>query len=70
VLHRWSDGKGGQKIEDTGPLTRARMPTADQEFFAAATAFIDRAHQAGTTFFCRPVGARLACDHQPAGGPV
>jgi len=27
------------------------MPTADQEFFAAATAFIDRAHQAGTPFF-------------------
>ncbi len=23
VLHTWSDGKGGQKIEDTGPLTRA-----------------------------------------------
>ena len=51
VLHTWSDGKGGQKIEDTGPLTRARMPTADQEFFASATAFIDRAHQAGTPFF-------------------
>ena len=47
VLHTWSDGKGGQKIEDTGPLTRARMPTADQEFFASATAFIDRAHQGG-----------------------
>jgi arylsulfatase A-like enzyme len=51
VLHVWSDGKGGQKIDDTGPLTRARMPTADQEFFAAATAFVDRAHQAGTPFF-------------------
>jgi arylsulfatase A-like enzyme len=25
VLHSWSDGKGGQKIEDTGPLTRERM---------------------------------------------
>ena len=50
MLHAWSDGQGGQKIDDTGPLTRARMPTADQEFFAAATAFIDRAHQAGTPF--------------------
>jgi arylsulfatase A-like enzyme len=51
VLHTRSDGKGGQKIDDTGPLTRARMPTADREFFAAATAFIDQAHQAGTPFF-------------------
>ena len=24
VLHAWSDGKGGQKIEDTGPLTTKR----------------------------------------------
>ena len=23
VLHTWSDGKGGQKIEDTGALTQA-----------------------------------------------
>ena len=27
VLHSWSDGKGGQKIEDTGPLTKKRMET-------------------------------------------
>ena len=51
VLHTWSDGKGGQKIEDTGPMTRARMPTADQEFFAAATAFIERSKKANTPFF-------------------
>jgi arylsulfatase len=31
VLHTWSDGKGGQKIEDNGPLTQARMPTVDKE---------------------------------------
>lgn len=23
VLHCWSDGKGGQKIDNTGPLTKA-----------------------------------------------
>ena len=51
VLHTWSDGKGGQKIEDTGPMTRARMPTADQEFFSAATKFIDTAHQQDKPFF-------------------
>jgi arylsulfatase A-like enzyme len=32
VLHSHADGKGGQKIEDTGPLTKKRMPTADEEF--------------------------------------
>jgi arylsulfatase len=51
VLHTWSDGKGGQKIEDTGPMTRARMPTADREFFSAATKFIENAHQQDKPFF-------------------
>ena len=32
VIHSWADGKGGQKIEDTGPMTRKRMETADTEF--------------------------------------
>ena len=31
VLHCWADGKGGQKIEDTGPLTKKRMETIDDE---------------------------------------
>jgi arylsulfatase A-like enzyme len=29
VLHTFADGKGGQKIEDTGPLNTKRMPTVD-----------------------------------------
>ena len=43
VIHAWSDGKGGQRIEDTGPLTRARMPTVDLEIYDAANKFIDNA---------------------------
>jgi arylsulfatase len=43
---------GKQKIEDTGPLTKARMPTVDEEFLDAALKFIDRAHQASKPFFC------------------
>src|SRR6202167_519019 len=31
VLHCFGDGKGGQKIEDTGPLTKKRMETIDDE---------------------------------------
>jgi arylsulfatase len=51
VLHCWADGQGGQRIENTGPLTRKRMEAADDEFLAAAKDFIVRQHQAGTPFF-------------------
>ncbi|HET9395675.1 MAG TPA: arylsulfatase, partial [Nitrospiraceae bacterium] len=51
VLHCWSDGKGGQKIEDTGPLTKKRMETIDEETTAAALQFIDKAHAEGKPFF-------------------
>src|SRR6185295_6723959 len=40
VLHCWSNGKGGQKIEDTGPLTKKRMETIDDEIVEGATKFI------------------------------
>jgi arylsulfatase A-like enzyme len=48
VIHSYADGK----IEDTGPLTRKRMETADQEFLAGALDFIDRQHKANKPFFC------------------
>ena len=51
VLHCWSDGKGGQKIEDTGPLTKKRMETIDDEVTEKALAFIDEAHKEGRPFF-------------------
>jgi arylsulfatase A-like enzyme len=51
VLHCWADGKGGQKIENTGPLTRKRMQIIDDDTGAAARAFIDRAHKDGKPFF-------------------
>jgi arylsulfatase len=51
VLHSWADGKGGQKIENTGPLTRKRMETVDEEFLEGAIAFIRKQHKAGTPFF-------------------
>ena len=43
---------GKQTVEDTGPLTRKRMETVDEEFLAGALDFIDRQHKAGTPFFC------------------
>jgi arylsulfatase len=51
VLHCWSDGNGSQKIENTGPLTKKRMETVDDEFLEAAVGFIRKQHKAGTPFF-------------------
>jgi arylsulfatase len=42
---------GKHKIEDTGPLTRKRMETIDDEIVAAATDFIERQHKARKPFF-------------------
>ena len=47
VIHSFADGR----IQDTGPLTRKRMETVDEEVTAAALDFMDRAHQAGKPFF-------------------
>jgi arylsulfatase A-like enzyme len=47
VIHSYADGK----IEDTGPLNVARMPTIDEEFLAAAKDFIERQHKADKPFF-------------------
>ncbi|ESU19808.1 sulfatase [Flavobacterium enshiense DK69] len=48
---RW--GKvGKQTIEDTGPLTKKRMETIDDETSAAAIDFIKRMNAAGKPFFC------------------
>jgi arylsulfatase len=63
VLHCWATDKddatehprwgrvGKQRIEDTGPLTKKRMETCDDEFVAAAKDFITRQHKAGKPFF-------------------
>ncbi|MGB4740434.1 MAG: arylsulfatase [Fuerstiella sp.] len=59
VLHCKADGKGGQTIEDTGPLTKKRMETIDEETLAAATEFITRHHKAGKPFFCWWNGTRM-----------
>jgi arylsulfatase len=43
---------GKQTIEDTGPLTKKRMETVDDETSAAAIDFMKREHAAGKPFFC------------------
>ena len=49
----------GGKIEDTGPLTRKRMETIDDESVAAAIDFIDRQTKADKPFFCWWNGTRM-----------
>jgi len=41
----------GGEIVDTGPLTRERMKTVDDEVTAAALEFIEKAHAEGNPFF-------------------
>ena len=43
---------GKQTIEDTGPLTKKRMETIDDETSSAAIDFITRQNAAGKPFFC------------------
>lgn len=51
VLHCKADGKGGQTIEDTGPLTKKRMEAFDDDVTERALKFIDEAHKADKPFF-------------------
>ena len=59
VIHSWADGKGGQRIEDTGALTKKRMETVDDETLAAAKDFIKRQVAAGKPFFTWWNGTRM-----------
>ncbi len=51
VLHAWANDDGTQRIEDTGPLTKKRMETVDEEFLAAASVFIRDKAAADQPFF-------------------
>ena len=57
---RSSAGRNGrQRIEDTGPLTKKRMETVDDETSDAALDFIRRQHEAGNPWFCWWNGTRM-----------
>src|SRR6187200_2020674 len=51
VIRSWANADGTQRIEDTGPLTKKRMQTCDEEFRDAAIDFMKRQHEADTPFF-------------------
>jgi arylsulfatase len=59
VIHSWANPDGTQKIEDTGPLTKKRMETVDDETVAAAKDFIQRQHKEGKPWFVWWNGTRM-----------
>ena len=42
---------GKQRIKDTGPLTRKRMETIEEDLLGRSLKFIDKSHQSGKPFF-------------------
>ena len=59
VIKATADGKGGQTVVDTGPLTKKRMETIDDETIGAAKDFITRQVKAGKPFFVWWNGTRM-----------
>ena len=55
VIHSWADGR----IEDTGPLTKKRMETVDDETSERAIEFIKEQHATGTPWFVWWSGTRM-----------
>jgi arylsulfatase A-like enzyme len=51
VLHSFANPDGTQRIEDTGPLTKKRMETIDDDIAARSADFIERQNAAGKPFF-------------------
>jgi arylsulfatase len=51
VLHCVADGKGGQTVTDTGPLTKKRMETVDEEITERALAWMEKQAKADKPFF-------------------
>jgi len=51
VIHSWALPDGTQKIEDTGPLTKKRMETIDDDIAARAADFLEKQNKAGKPVF-------------------
>jgi arylsulfatase len=59
VIRSWANPDGTQKVEDTGPLTKKRMETVDEETLAAAKDFIQRKQKEGVPWFVWWNGTRM-----------
>ena len=59
VIHSYAMPDGTQKIEDTGPLTKKRMETVDDDTSDRALEFIKAQHKAGKPWFVWWSGTRM-----------
>ncbi|WP_391560989.1 arylsulfatase [Mucisphaera calidilacus] len=59
VIHSYANEDGTQRIEDTGPLTKKRMETIDDETSQRALEWIREQHEAGKPWFCWWNGTRM-----------
>jgi len=59
VIHSWAMPDGTQKIEDTGPLTKKRMETVDDETVEAAIGFMKKQVKEDKPFFVWWNGTRM-----------
>ncbi len=59
VIHSWAMPDGSQKIEDTGPLTKKRMETVDDDTSDRAIEFIKTQQAAGKPWFVWWNGTRM-----------
>ena len=59
VIHSWSNADGTQRIEDTGPLTKKRMETVDDETSERAIEFIREQVKADKPWFVWWNGTRM-----------
>ena len=59
VIHSWANPDGTQKITDTGPLTKKRMETVDDETSDRAIEFIKEQVKAGKPWFVWWSGTRM-----------
>ena len=76
VLKCRANSDGTQTIENTGPLTRKRMETIDDETVSAAKSFVQRQAKDGKPFFCwwnatrMHFRTRLKKEHEGLSGPT
>ena len=59
MIHSWANADGTQKIENTGPLTKKRMETIDEETLKEAKRFISDAVKEEKPFFVWWNGTRM-----------
>jgi arylsulfatase len=51
VIHTWANPDGTQRIESTGPLTKKRMETIDEEITKASLDYLEKAAKSDKPFF-------------------